>query len=100
MRTTPYPLRLPKHLIELADLRAQEERIDRSTALRQLLYTGAEEYTLELLNRGRISLSKAAELLNMSTLAVIEKAKERGIQLGGEIEAYRRAEEATGGVER
>lgn len=91
MRTTPYPLRLPKHLIELADLRAQEERIDRSAALRQLLYTGAEEYALELLSRGRISLSKAAELLNMSTLAVIEKAQERGIQLGGEIEAYRRA---------
>lgn len=37
---------------------------------------------------------KAAELLNMSTLAVIEKAQERGIQLGGDIEAYRRAEAA------
>ncbi|MCR4405291.1 MAG: hypothetical protein NUW06_08490 [Candidatus Acetothermia bacterium] len=91
MKTTPYPLRLPKHLIELADLRAQEERIDRAAALRQLLYAGAEEYVLELLSRGRISLSKAAELLDVSTLAVVEKARERGLRLGGEIGAYRQA---------
>lgn len=94
MKTTPYPLRLPQHLLELADLRAQEERIDRSTALRQLLYSGAEEYVLELLGRGRISLSKAAELLDVSTLAVIEKAGERGVKLGADVEAYRRARAA------
>lgn len=94
MRTTPYFLRLPNHLIELANLRAPEERIDRSTALRQLLYAGAEEYALELLGRGRISLLKAAELLNMSTPAMIERAQEHGIQLGGDIETYRRAEAA------
>jgi predicted HTH domain antitoxin len=91
MKTMPYPLRLPEHLLELADLRAQEERIDRSTALRQLLYAGAEEYTLELLSRGRISLSKAAELLDMSTLAVVERAQEHGIQLSTDVETYRQA---------
>jgi predicted HTH domain antitoxin len=91
----PYLLRLPRHLIELVALRAQEERIDRSIELRQLLFANAEEYALELLSRGWISLSKAAELLDVNTLAVMEKAQERGIQLGEDIEGYRRAEAAT-----
>ena len=69
MKTMPHPVRLPKHLLELADLRAKDEQVDRSTALRQLLYAGATGYVLELLRKGRISLSKAAELLNCSTLA-------------------------------
>src|SRR2546422_6365033 len=29
MKTTPYPVRLPKRLLELADLRAAEEQVDR-----------------------------------------------------------------------
>lgn len=57
MKTMPYPVRLPKHLLELADLRAEDEQVDRSTALRQLLYAGATGYVLELLRKGRISLS-------------------------------------------
>ncbi len=48
MKTMPYPVRLPKHLLELAD---------RSTALRQLLSAGATGYVLELLREGWISLS-------------------------------------------
>src|SRR5207245_1067215 len=35
----------------------------------------------ELLGKGRISLSKAAELLDSHPLAVIEKARERGVEL-------------------
>src|SRR2546429_8258608 len=38
-------------------------------------------YVLELLGKGRISLSKAAELLDSHPLAVIEKARERGVEL-------------------
>src|SRR3989442_13395112 len=89
MKTTPYPVRLPKRLLELADLRAAEEQVDRSTALRQLLHAGAVGYVLELLGRGRISLSKAAELLDSSPLAVIEKARERGVELGAGLDEYR-----------
>lgn len=88
MKTMPYPVRLPKHLLELADLRAAEEQIDRSAALRQLLHSGAVEYVLDLLRKGRISLSKAAELLDCSTLAVNQKARERGVVLGATLEHY------------
>jgi hypothetical protein len=89
MKTTPYPVRLPQRLLELADLRATEEQVDRSTALRQLLHAGAIGYVLELLSKGRISLSKAAELLDSSPLAVVEKARERGVELGAGLDEYR-----------
>ena len=92
MTTTPYPVRLPKHLLDLADLRAAEEQIDRSTALRQLLHAGAAMYVLDLLAKGRISLSKAAELLEVSPLAIVEKAREHGVELGASVDAYRTAE--------
>lgn len=91
MKKMPYPVRLPKHLLELADLRAEDQRVDRSTALRQLLYEGAVGYVLELLQRGRISLSKAAELLDCSTLAVVQKAQERGVALGASLQQYEKA---------
>lgn len=35
MNSTPYPLRVPGEILELSRLRAQEERIDQATALRQ-----------------------------------------------------------------
>ena len=91
MKTMPYPVRLPRHLLELADLRAADEHVDRSTALRQLLYSGAVGYVLDLLQKGRISLSKAAELLDCSTLAVVEKARQRGVVLGATLDQYRTA---------
>lgn len=95
MKTMPYPVRLPKHLLELADLRAEEEQVDRSTALRQLLHVGATGYVLELLRQGRISLSRAAELLDCGTLALVQKAQERGVVLGTTLEQYQQAKART-----
>jgi hypothetical protein len=46
----------------LAEAKSRSERTDRSTALRQLVYAGAEAYVVELLDQGRISSGKAAEL--------------------------------------
>ena len=43
--------------IKLANLRTKEEHVDKSTALRQLLYVGAQDYVLELYGSGRISLT-------------------------------------------
>ena len=78
--------------LELADLRAAEEQIDRSTALRQLLHAGALAYVIDVLAKGRISLSKAAELLDATPLAIVEKAREHGVELGAHVDAYRAAE--------
>jgi len=43
MTKRAYPLRIPSGLLELADLKSAEERTERSIALRQWLYLGAED---------------------------------------------------------
>ncbi len=82
MEASSYPLRIPKNILELALFRTKEEHIDKSTALRQLLYMGAQDYVLDLYRKGRISLSRAAELLEVSTFDILRLAQEKGIQLG------------------
>jgi predicted HTH domain antitoxin len=74
---TSYPLRIPKNLMELANLKIKEEHVDKSTALRQFMYKGARDYVLELYNSGRISLSKAAQLLDTSTFEIVRIACEQ-----------------------
>ncbi len=92
MSSKPYPMRIPENLIALAEARAAEERTDRSTALRQLLYAGAEDYVLELLGDGRVSVSRAAELLNTSVHRVHGLTHERGVETGSTPEQQARAE--------
>jgi len=82
MNASSYPLRIPKNILELALFRTKEEHIDKSTALRQLLYMGAQDYVLDLYKKGRISLSRAAELLDVSTFDILRLAQEKGIQIG------------------
>ncbi|CAN5716874.1 MAG: UPF0175 family protein [Rubrobacter sp.] len=96
--TKPYPLRIPENLIELAEAKGRSERTDRSTALRQLLYSGAEDYALDLLAKGRISSGKAAELLDTSMHRIHELAAERGVEIGADNEDYRRSRETTAGL--
>jgi len=78
MEALSYPLRIPKNLIELANLRTKEEHVDKSTALRQFLFLGARDYVIELYQKGRISLSRAAEILDVSTFDILRLAKEQG----------------------
>jgi len=66
MATKPYPLRIPDDLLDLAEARSKEQHVDRSTALRQLMYEGAEIYVLKLISAGRLSVSRGAEILNKS----------------------------------
>lgn len=96
MASKPYPLRIPENLLSLVDAKAREERTDRSTALRQLLYAGAEDYVLELLGRGRISASRAAELLDVSVYRVNESMRERGIGASSTLEEHEKGREEAG----
>src|SRR3989338_7982697 len=96
MKTVSYPLRIPKELIELAALRSKEEYIDQSTALRQLLYLGAEEYVLELVSSGRISIGKAAELLKVSVYDIYKLAEKHGVKLGSTIEDTKQSGKTAG----
>jgi predicted HTH domain antitoxin len=96
--TRPYPLRVPENLMELAEAKSRSERTDRSTALRQLLYAGAEDYVVGLLDQGRISSGKAAELLDTTVYRVHELAIERGVEIGAGVEDYRRSRESAAGL--
>lgn len=91
----PYPLRIPEGLMELAEAKSRTERTDRSTALRQLLYAGAESYVMDLLEEGRISASRAAETLGVSVHRVHEMVEKRRIQAGADLGDYSRSREAT-----
>ena len=91
MTNRPYPLRIPKGILQLAELRSQEERTDKTTALRQWLYAAAEEYAFKRLAEGRLTTSQMAELLDMSVYDVQRKAQERGLELGATAEQYHHA---------
>lgn len=93
MSMKPYALRIPEGLLELAELKGKADRTDKATALRQLLYEGAEGYVLELLSQGYLSLGRAAELLELSVYDIQRLAGERGIELGATAEQYQRARE-------
>lgn len=86
-----YPLRLSTGLLELAELKGKEERTDKPTALRQWLYAGAEEYVLDLLSAGRLTIARAAELLELSIYDLPRLAQEQGIELGATAEQYEKA---------
>ena len=88
----PVPLRIPENLLSLAALKARRDRVDKATALRQLLYAGAEMYTLQLLSQGELSLSRAAELLDLNPWEVLEHAAARGIEVGGTLAQHRAGE--------
>ncbi len=90
MASKPYPLRIPENLLSLVDSKAKDDRTDRSTALRQLLYVGAEDYVIELLKRERISTSRAAELLDISLYRVQEMAREHNVGIPSKAEDYER----------
>ena len=94
----PYPLRIPEGLMELAEAKSRTERTDRSTALRQLLYAGAESYVMDLLDTGRISASRAAEVLGVSVYRVHELVEQHHTQAGADLGDYRRSREASRGL--
>lgn len=88
MAKKPYPLRLPDNLLDLAEAKSKEEKVDKSTALRQLLYEGAEQYVLELISEGRLSVSRGAEILDESVHEIYQLARKRNIEIGSTEEQY------------
>ncbi len=93
MDAVSYPLQIPKNVMTLVNLRTEEEHVDESTALMQLLFMGAQDYVIELYKQGRISLGRAADLLGVSTFDVIAIARERGIRIGAAEEHQEKSRE-------
>ena len=80
--TQVQPLRIEENIMKLAELRSKEENTNKTTVIKQFLYSGAEEYLLKLCSLGRVSIGKAAELLYKSIYGMQESAKQKGIEIG------------------
>ena len=93
MAAVSYPLRIPEEILALAKLRSKEEYVDQSTAIRQLLYLGAEEYVLRMVESGRISIGRASELLKTSIQDIHRLAEKHGVRLGATPEQQRKSAE-------
>ena len=93
MSMVAYPLRISKEILELAKLRAKEEYVDKSTALRQLLHLGAEEYVLKMVETGRMSVGRAAELLNLTIYEIYELAEKHNMTLGATLDQFNKGME-------
>jgi len=86
--TQVQPLRIEESILELAELKSKEEHTNKTTAIKQFLYSGAEDYLLKLCSQGRISIGKASEILHKSIYDLQEIAKEKGIELGTTLKEY------------
>lgn len=95
MKTISYPLRIPREIVSIAELRSKEEHIDKSTAIRQLLYEGTEDYVLELYQDGRISIGRVAKILGKSIYDVHRVIMKRRIRIGHPEELHERSVKET-----
>ena len=83
------PLRIDENIIRVAELKSKEEHTSRTTAIKQFLYNGVEEYLLKLCSQGRISIGRAAEILHKNIYDLQESAKQRGMELGITTKEYK-----------
>jgi len=78
--------RVPDELEDELEAFIDEERLEKSTAIRKLLSEGLEEWrterALERLERGEVTFSKAAELADVDTWELARLAQERDITWG------------------
>ena len=89
--TVVYPMKLKDEIIPLIDLKSKEEHTNKAIVLKQFLYKGLEDYVINLVSRGRLSIGKAAEILDLSIYDVHEIAKSRGIKLGPTKDQWERS---------
>ena len=90
-KTKVVPLRIPENLDELAGLSAQEQQMDKAATLRQWIHQGAAHYLLGRIAEGRVSVSRAAELLGVTVYDLYYMAEAHGIELGASDEQRQRS---------
>ncbi len=93
MSTIAYPLRIPEEILTVSKLRVEVEHVDQATALRQFLYIGVEEFVVQLIAEGRISIGKAAELLQTTHYDLYRIAQKHGLKLSATPEQGKKSRE-------
>jgi len=84
-------VRIPKNLAKAIMHSARTEKVDESTAMRQLLALGAEQYAVELYREGRATLDEAAALASLSLRQMIDVLLAHGIKGNIRLDQQRRA---------
>jgi len=82
---------LPKELFKVIEHRARQEKIDESTAIRQLLALGAEGYAVELFRQGKVTLNEAAELAGVTVRQMIDLLQRHGVRGNVRLDQQKRA---------
>lgn len=91
-----YPMKLKDEIIPLVELKSKEEHTNKSIVLKQFLYEGLENYMLDLIKRGRLSVGKAAEILDLSIYDIHEIAKSKGLKLSATKEQRHKSKVSLG----
>ena len=86
--------RLEKDVIKMVEKTAEEEHLDKTRALKQLIILGRKQFLvnkyLEYYNSGRCSIDKAAQACGITVNEMMQEAAKVGIKSTQTIEEYKR----------
>ena len=85
--------RLEPEIVKMIDQTAKEGKIDRSTALKELVQYGRqkllEKKAIESYREGKISVDKAAEMLSITVSETMKLLSNAGIRSEETLEEYK-----------
>ncbi len=85
--------RLEKDILTMVEKTAEEEHVDKTKALKQLIILGRRQYMLEyylrLYRGGKCSLDKAAHRIGITVAEMMQEAAKAGIRSEETIEEYK-----------
>jgi predicted HTH domain antitoxin len=84
-------VRLPKNIAKAILHRVRTEKVDESTAIRQLLALGIEEYAVKLYREGRVTLGEASVLANVTLREMIDALLAHGVKGNVRLDQQRKA---------
>lgn len=84
--TIVYPIKLKEEIMPFIEQKSREEHSNKSVVLKQFLYKGLEDYVIRLVSSGRLSIGKAAEVLDLSIYDIQEMAKLKNLKLSATTE--------------
>lgn len=73
-------LRIPDKLLKTVRYVARREHLDESTATRQLIGLGAEEYAVRLYRDGKVTMNEAAAIAGATVREMIDILLDHGIK--------------------
>ena len=91
--TVVYPMKLKDEIMPIIELKSKEEHTNKAIVLKQLVYKGLEYYVMQLCVNGRLSVGKAAEILDISIYDVHRIAEREGAKLSATEEQRKKSKE-------